>query len=378
MAAGAFAALGSEQRFTVLRTLVRAGLEGLAIGVLGARSGIAGSTLTDHLKLLAAAGLVRQTKSGRSVICAAPAYEDLRAPADFLVWECCADALEPSEDHNHGRHFRRYPGHAARAVWRRIDKVWLLIAAIPPAVLLLDPPQAWPTLTFAAGAPLSAVMAFWLSSPLMDPAMFRITAGTLGWGFAVAKTAAALGLGLLGGFGVRALAGSALFADLLREKPKIAGCCGVRKPFSGAPVWRFWQEPERRATFMEAVRGNAVFLLKWLALAYLLEALMLAYVPADAIASVLGGTGLRPILLGALIGAPAYLNGHAAVPLVDALLAQGMTPEAAMSFVLSGGVSCIPAAVAVWALITPRVFAGYLGFALLGSLAAGLIWEAIA
>jgi hypothetical protein len=40
----------------------------------------------------------------------------------------------------------------------------------------------------ALGAPLSAVMAFWLSSPLMDPAMFLITAGTLGVDFAVAKT----------------------------------------------------------------------------------------------------------------------------------------------------------------------------------------------
>ena len=48
----------------------------------------------------------------------------------------------------------------------------------------------------AVGAPLSAVMAFWLSSPVMDPAMFLITAGTLGVPFAVGKTVAAVGLGL--------------------------------------------------------------------------------------------------------------------------------------------------------------------------------------
>ena len=51
-AASTFAALGSEQRLTVLRTLVRAGPEGLSIGDLGARTGITGSTLTHHLKLL--------------------------------------------------------------------------------------------------------------------------------------------------------------------------------------------------------------------------------------------------------------------------------------------------------------------------------------
>ena len=48
----------------------------------------------------------------------------------------------------------------------------------------------------AVGTPLSAVMAFWLASPLMDPAMFSITAGELGFDFALAKTVAAVSLGM--------------------------------------------------------------------------------------------------------------------------------------------------------------------------------------
>ncbi|SLN49364.1 putative permease [Roseivivax jejudonensis] len=228
----------------------------------------------------------------------------------------------------------------------------------------------------AVGAPLSAVMAFWLASPLMDPAMFLITSGTLGWDFAIGKTIAAVGLGLLGGAGTMALRGSPVFRDPLRERPATGGCCGAAQPFRGRPVWRFWSEPERRATFRDTGIGNAVFLLKWLTLAYVIEALMLRYVPAEAVAGVLGGTGIWPVVKGALIGAPAYLNGYAAVPLVDALLDQGMAPGAAMSFVLAGGVSCIPAAIAVWALVRPRVFAAYLGFAFAGSLVAGLAWAA--
>ncbi|MEL7153498.1 MAG: helix-turn-helix domain-containing protein [Pseudomonadota bacterium] len=57
LAASSFAALGSEQRLGVLRTLVRAGPDGLSIGELGKRSGVTGSTLTHHVKLLAQAGL---------------------------------------------------------------------------------------------------------------------------------------------------------------------------------------------------------------------------------------------------------------------------------------------------------------------------------
>ena len=226
----------------------------------------------------------------------------------------------------------------------------------------------------ALGAPLSAVMAFWLSSPLMDPAMFLITSGTLGFDFALAKTLGAVGMGIMGGFVVRTFAQGPIFANPLREKPADQACgCGTN-PFSGKPEWIFWHEADRREAFRKTLVENSLFLGKWLLLAYLIEALMLEYIPAEMIANVLGGDGFMPILLGALVGAPAYLNGYAAVPLVDALLAQGMSNGAAMSFVIAGGVSCIPAAIAVWALVKPRVFFAYLAIALVGAMIAGTTW----
>lgn len=100
--ASAFAALGSEQRLAVLRSLVRAGPEGLSIGQLGQRSGVTGSTLTHHMRILTQAGLVRQQRQGRSIICAAVAYPELSALANFLVRECCADANDPCEEQDHG------------------------------------------------------------------------------------------------------------------------------------------------------------------------------------------------------------------------------------------------------------------------------------
>lgn len=226
----------------------------------------------------------------------------------------------------------------------------------------------------AAGAPLSAVMAFWLASPLMDPAMFSITAGGIGFDFAVAKTIAAVGLGIMGGLTVKLLANSAVFADPLREQPAAAGCCSAKKLTLN---WKFWQESERRSIFGRTTWDNLLFLGKWLLFAYLLQSLLIAYVPAELIAQVIGGDGLTPILLGALVGAPAYLNGYAAVPLVGGLMEQGMSPGAGMAFMIAGGVSCIPAAVAVWALVKPRVFAAYIGLALTGAVVAGIGWSLV-
>ena len=100
LAASTFAALGSEQRLAVLRALVRAGPPGLSIGELGRRTGVTGSTLTHHMKILAQAGLVRQERRGRSIICAAVAYDELRTLSEFLLRECCADTDHPG-DHDH-------------------------------------------------------------------------------------------------------------------------------------------------------------------------------------------------------------------------------------------------------------------------------------
>ena len=229
----------------------------------------------------------------------------------------------------------------------------------------------------AMGVPLAAVMAFWLASPIMDPAMFIIKSSALGVDFAVAKTIAAVGFGLFGGFSVMALSRTALFADPLREDENARGCgCGAN-PLTGKPVWAFWSESERVQTFVKTAKYNALFLFKWLTLAYVFESLMIRFVPAEWIAGVLGGEGLGPIVLGALVGGPAYLNGYAAAPLVAGLVDQGMSQGAAMSFMLAGSVSCIPAAIAVWALVKPKVFLAYLSLGFVGALVAGLSWAAL-
>lgn len=90
-AAQAFAALGSEPRLEVIRALVRAGPEGLPVGALQERLGIAASTLSHHLRFLAAAELLSQERKGRSLICRAR-FANIEALARFLQAECCADA----------------------------------------------------------------------------------------------------------------------------------------------------------------------------------------------------------------------------------------------------------------------------------------------
>lgn len=227
----------------------------------------------------------------------------------------------------------------------------------------------------AMGVPLSGVMAFWLASPVIDPASFVLTSGLLGFEFAVAKTFAAIGLGLFGGYVTFALGRTRLLENPLRAGIA-SGCGGAAVQAPGKVVWKFWQEGSRRTKFLTEAYSTALFLIKWLTLAFLLESLMLVYVPASWVTSALGGSGVAPILAATFIGIPAYLNGYAALPLVSGLMEQGMLPGAGLAFLVAGGVTSLPAAIAVYALVKLRVFALYIALALTGSLTSGLIYQA--
>lgn len=227
----------------------------------------------------------------------------------------------------------------------------------------------------AIGVPLSAVMAFWLASPVMDPSMFLLTTGVLGIEFAVAKTMAALGLGTLGGLVVHAIARAGGLSDPLRDGVGNGGCGGAKIRTAQPVVWKFWNDNVRVTKFWREGVKTTLFLAKWLTLAFILESLMLAWLPADLVASTLGGTGVAPIGVATLVGVPAYLNGYAALPLVGGLMEQGMLPGAGLAFLVAGGVSSLPAAVAVWALVKKEVFLLYLGIALTGSFTIGLLFQ---
>lgn len=87
-------ALGNPTRLRVYRTLVRAGDDGLPVGRLQERIGIAASTLSHHLHRLILTGLVSQERQTTTLICRAN-YPAMDALLDFLSAECCADAAAP-------------------------------------------------------------------------------------------------------------------------------------------------------------------------------------------------------------------------------------------------------------------------------------------
>ncbi len=227
----------------------------------------------------------------------------------------------------------------------------------------------------AAGVPLAPVMAFWVSSPLMDPEMFILSTASLGLSFTVAKTVATIGIGLMAGFATHAVMAAGMLRDPLRGTA-LAGCgsstCGADDT---RVQWKFWSNSDRNRVFWKTSIETGWFLTKWLMFAFVLESLMTAYVPASIIVEYLGNGNWYTIPLSVFASIPAYLNGYAAIPLMSRLMEMGMAPGAAMGFLLGGGITCIPAAVAVFVLVRRMVFVWYMVLAMVGAMTAAVLFQ---
>ena len=227
----------------------------------------------------------------------------------------------------------------------------------------------------AGGVPLSAVMAFWISSPIMSPDMFILTAGELGLEFAIVKTISTIVLGVFAGGITLSLQRFSFLKPNNILKEALSTCNGSSCSPSLSFRWNIWKTKADRGLFNQSFFKNLLFLSQWMILAYLLESLMIKYVPFDQISFATEGDGLIAIPFAALIGVPSYLNGYAVLPLASGLIDKGFSPGAVLTFITAGAMTSIPAAVAVVSIVKKPVFFLYLFIAFTGAMMVGYLYH---
>ncbi len=287
------------------------------------------------------------------------------------------------------------------------------------------------------GVPLAPVMTFWIASPSMDPEIFFLSVATIGWELAVWRLAATLALSLSAGFithfvlqkgwlGQRILlnrdasrenkwtarmrsirdrvlasltraaaavtpapaapvaccAGEAVAGDFPMAPAAPAGKCASNCETEAEPAQKCGDDCGEPPTsfgarlFRETVDAT-VMVVKFMALAFFLEALITLYIPSEWIAGLLGRENAYAIPTAALLGVPVYTGNLTALPMIGGLLAQGMSPAAALAFLIAGPTTTLPAMAAVWGLVTRRIFALYVSFSLIGALVLGFAYALV-
>ncbi|WP_420546754.1 permease [Curvivirga sp.] len=248
-----------------------------------------------------------------------------------------------------------------------------LIGSVTPVCGITVLPLMTGLLT--AGVPLAPVMAFWLSSPVTDPAMLATTAATLGLNFAIGKTLAAAGLGLLGGSVTALISRKPWVGSPLRQNiliSKLGKTC-----MAETIKWDIWRSSAHRAHFQSQFIATTRLILICLIPAFAAEFILQSILEPASLTPYIGDDIWWSIPLAVIVGAPMYLDGYAALPLTRSLIDHGMSIGAAMAFLVSGGVVSIWGAMAIFPVLKIRPFLLYLVVAITGSIMAGFIFGLI-
>ncbi len=226
------------------------------------------------------------------------------------------------------------------------------------------------------GPRLGSLTALVFVAPLLSPITVALTGSILGWRMTVARVIAALG-------------GSALLGALINRfepwfeanhRPVIAGASQELDDCRAtAACGQIADAP--RSTWRRL--GDNLYRLGRRATPYFIAGMALAaavstLLPEDAIPKALGGAGdVWVFLLAAVAGAPLYVCQGEEVPLTYAVLASGVAPGPALTFLLGAVGMCLPTVVMSRGVLTPRVTYAYVTFWITFAILAGVAFQAL-
>ena len=289
------------------------------------------------------------------------------------------------------------------------------------------------TALLIGGVPLAPVMSFWLASPSMDPEVFFLSVSQLGLDLAVWRLTGTFIMSLAGGYITHFLIKAKWIKDDIMKLQKanpvkwyLSPIKTLKKliiairPHEPVPATGSLNNPQCSCTQEEAqpmifeslqVNSNVeacsdsscstsscgtdnsnnepslkqkvfneskkavIMILKFMTLAFFLEALIILYIPEEWIVNLLGRNNIFAIPASALIGIPLYTTNLTALGLMGGLLQQGMSPGAVLAFLIGGATTTVPAMAAVYGIVKIRVFVLYVGFALAAALLTGYMYQ---
>ncbi len=255
----------------------------------------------------------------------------------------------------------------------------------------------------ASTVPWAPVVAFMVASPLTSPEELFYSAGLFGWPFAIAFFGASVVLGLLGGSVASFAERRGWLADQARmaapqERSLSLGIMGapgpMELPMAAQPAMETSPcscsaTPSQISTGAQATIKPAVTIRMFIdEVVHVSKRLLPLFVgftfvgyflngliPAAWITSLFGAGHAYGIPLAATLGLPFYINTEASLPLVRAMLDNGMSQGAALAFLITGAGTSIGAVGGALTIARWRVLAIVVGTLWVGSILLGLAFD---
>lgn len=223
----------------------------------------------------------------------------------------------------------------------------------------------------ASGLPKAPVMAFLVSSPLINPVMFFWTWTVINPSIAFARLVSAITLGMFCGVVVDYLAKKQFILD-----QALQGASANPGPQETLDLSTFPDEEKSGSKLREALVlmwNTAKYPGRYFLIAIMLAAVVETYVPTDAIIRYMGGSKTS-VLIATAMSIPFYVCGGGAIPIVAQFLHMGMNKGAALAYFVVGPATRIAPMLTVLALVRKKVFLVYFMVVVLGGMALGFLY----
>ncbi len=217
-----------------------------------------------------------------------------------------------------------------------------------------------------AGVPLGVTFSFLISAPMVNEIALVLLYGLFGWQIA----ALYLGLGLLvaivAGFVIGKMNMEHQLEDWVQALRKVeAGLVQTRLTFS-----------DRLQKGFSTVKDIVGKIWLYVVLGIAVGAGIHGYVPADAMASLLGKDWWS-VPLAVVVGVPLYANAAGIIPIVEALMAKGAALGTVLAFMMSVIALSLPEMIILRKVLKPRLIATFVGVVASGILLVGFVFNMV-
>ncbi len=216
------------------------------------------------------------------------------------------------------------------------------------------------------GVPLPVLMALMVSSPLINPNLFILTAGAMGLEMALLRVFSAILLGIVAGY-----------TTLWLEKKHIleTGNGIIKHPPSAQQDYTSPGSRRSLSGFLVELYKMAWYIGKYFFLAIILAAAIKIAVNPKIIVRLFDSDNFLSVVLSTAAGVPFYVCGGAAIPVVQQLADLGMSKGAALAFFISGPVTKLSNLVIIQATFKRIVLIQYLATGIIGAMILGFLYN---
>jgi uncharacterized membrane protein YraQ (UPF0718 family) len=219
-----------------------------------------------------------------------------------------------------------------------------------------------------SGIPLGVTFSFLIASPMVNEIAVVMLLGMFGWQIAALYMSTGLVIAIVAGM-------------IIGRIPRVENgvedfvwqiAVGQQGSQATKSTWA-----ERFATAWHSTREIVSKVWLYVVIGIAVGASIHGYIPADALAGILGKEAWWSVPLGVIIGVPMYANAAGIIPVVHALMEKGAALGTVLAFMMSVVALSLPEMIILRRVLKPRLIAIFVGVVAVGIVLTGYLFNLV-